>query len=82
MKDYFRNDYVYFIEKDGKDGIFKGIKNDLKQEEKAPYMLCPVHTQKAWEEYEASLPPETSKPTDPTGPSIPTTPTTPVGPDE
>ena len=53
-KDYLRNDYVYFINNDGTDGVFKGVKNDLQQEVEAPYLVCPVHTQKAWEEYEAA----------------------------
>ncbi|MBQ4642256.1 MAG: transglycosylase domain-containing protein [Oscillospiraceae bacterium] len=50
-KDYLRNDYVYFLNSDGTDGVFKGIKNDLKQSVEAPYMVCPKHTKAAWEKY-------------------------------
>ena len=53
MKDYFRNDYVYFINEDGTPGVFKGIKNDLEQGTEAPYMVCPLHTREAWEAYVA-----------------------------
>ncbi len=50
-KDYLRNDYVYFLNSDGSDGVFKGIKNDLEQGVEAPYVVCPTHTQQAWEQY-------------------------------
>ncbi len=77
LKDYLRNDYVYFINEDGTDGVFKGVKNDLKQEVEAPYMVCPVHNQEAWEKYEAE---NATDPTDPTGPVDPTAPTDPNAP--
>ena len=54
IKDYYRNDYVYFINEDGTDGVFKGVKNDLEQSVDAPYMVCPLHTQQAWEAYEGT----------------------------
>ncbi len=62
MKDYLRNDYVYFVNEDGTDGVFKGVKNDLEQDMEAPYMVCPLHTQKAWEMYEAAQPPAVTNP--------------------
>ncbi len=43
LSDYLRNDYVYFINADGSDGRFKGIKNNLSQSVSAPYKVCPVH---------------------------------------
>ena len=43
LRDYLRNDYVYFINADGSDGRFKGIKNNLSQSVSAPYKVCPVH---------------------------------------
>ncbi len=42
-RDYRRNDYVYYINSDGSDGWFRGIRNDLSQGERAPYQLCPRH---------------------------------------
>jgi len=65
LKDYLRNDYVYFINADGTDGVFKGIKNDLEQAMEAPYMVCPLHTQQAWEAYAATQLPNTT-----TNPSV------------
>jgi len=51
FRDYVRNDYVYFINEDGSDGWFRGIKNNLSQSVRAPYKVCPVHTQQAWAKY-------------------------------
>ena len=42
-RDYRRNDYVYYINSDGSDGWFRGIRNDLSQRVRAPYMVCPKH---------------------------------------
>ena len=42
-RDYQRNDYVYYINSDGSDGWFRGIRNNLSQSVRAPYMVCPVH---------------------------------------
>ncbi len=53
LRDYLRDDYVYYVNADGSDGWFRGIKNNLQQSVKAPYKVCPVHTQQAWERYEA-----------------------------
>lgn len=43
LRDYLRNDYVYFVNADGSDGRYKGIKNNLSQSVSAPYQVCPVH---------------------------------------
>ena len=43
IRDYLRNDYVYYVNADGSDGWFRGIKNNLSQSVKAPYKVCPVH---------------------------------------
>ncbi len=56
LRDYLRNDYVYYINPDGSDGWFRGIKNNLSQSVTAPYKVCPVHTQQAWEQYAALHP--------------------------
>ncbi len=42
-RDYQRNDYVYYINNDGSDGWFRGIRNNLSQSVRAPYMVCPKH---------------------------------------
>ena len=54
ISDYLRNDYVYLINADGSDGVFKGFSNNLSNN--APYVTCKVHTQSAWEQYEAQHP--------------------------
>ena len=56
LKDYLRDDYVYFINDDGSDGWFKGMKNNLQQSVNAPYKVCTVHTRQAWERYVAQHP--------------------------
>ncbi len=48
---YVRNDYIYLVDKKGNDAAFKGFKNNLNKEEDHPYMVCPVHTAEAWQEY-------------------------------
>lgn len=72
LTDYLRNDYIYLINPDGSDAIFKGLKDDLIQNVEAPYGVCPIHTQQAWELYVAL------HPTDPTGPAGPTIPMPPM----
>ena len=66
ISDYTRNDYVYYINANGTDGVFKGFYNNLKQSVDAPYVVCKVHTQKAWQQYEAQHPT-----TPPATPAIP-----------
>ena len=34
----------------------EGFDGKLKQDSAAPYMLCPVHTRKAWEDYQSKHP--------------------------
>lgn len=66
---YEQDEFVYLVNENGSDGVFKGIHGDLQQDVDAPYMVCPVHTKEAWEKYQQS-----QKPTDPTDPTEPTTP--------
>ena len=54
--EYKTNNYVYSVDNKGNDLVFKGFKNDLKQSVDAPYVICPVHTKQAWEEYEHNHP--------------------------
>ena len=74
--EFLGDSYVYLIKKDGTDGVFKGMNKDKNKEVEAPYVVCPVHTQKAWEEYQASLTPDVpgpgeDQPTDPNDPEFP-----------
>jgi len=43
IKDYTRDDYVYYVNSDGSDGWFRGIRNNLSQSIRAPYKVCPKH---------------------------------------
>ena len=47
-----QNNYIYLIDKDGDDAVFSGIAGDIDQWKNAPYIICPVHTPTAWEEYQ------------------------------
>jgi len=31
--------------------VFKGFKDDVKQDVAAPYVICPIHNKQAWDEY-------------------------------
>ena len=59
---YLRNDYVYLVDEEGKDAVYKGLDGQMQQDVEAPYMVCPVHTQKAWEEYQQQNPTEPEHP--------------------
>lgn len=71
---YLRNEYIYLINSDGSDASFKGINGGINQGIDAPYLVCPVHTQEAWEQYEkeqaATKPSETTPPTEATPPAV------------
>ena len=60
--EYLMDEYVYLINNDGSDGIFKGFSGKANQKVDAPYVVCPVHTKKAWEKYQKQNPPEESTP--------------------
>ena len=66
---YAQNNMVYQITKNGQDDVFKGFDGKLDQKVKAPYLVCPMHTEESWKEYVESLentvPPETIDPNDP-----------------
>ena len=73
-ENFFRDDYIYLVTKNGEDAGFKGLNNNINKEVIAPYLVCPVHTQKAWEEYEAQQATDPSEPTEPGAPSEPAKP--------
>ncbi len=58
VSQYLGNEWVYCINEDGSDGVFTGINGNLTQREDAPYIVCPTHTQQAWEAYQSTLPTE------------------------
>lgn len=65
---YLQDNYVYLINADGTDASFKGFYGNINQNIDAPYMVCPVHNQQTWDEYQESLKPtepETVPPTEP-----------------
>lgn len=66
LRDYYLGDaWIWLVDEEGKDAIFEGVDGNLKQSVKAPYLICPVHDQAAWEEYQSSLepiPPESIDP--------------------
>lgn len=73
LAQYKTDNYIYLLNENGTPGVFTGLnwKQDTQQNVnegvKAPYVVCPVHTQEAWEAYEASKAPTTTDPvpTDP-----------------
>ncbi len=77
-KEYLTDDYIYLINADGTDGIFKGLHGDANTNVVAPYLVCPVHTKEAWDNYVATRDPETDDP----GPVEPTTPEDPSSPED
>jgi len=74
--EFLLDNYIYLLNANGGDGVFKGLHNDANQNVDAPYIVCPVHTKEAWELYQAAHPP-----VQPSEPIQPDTPTDPVVPD-
>lgn len=76
--EFLSDSYVYLIKKDGTDAAFRGMNKDKNKDVNAPYVVCSVHTQAAWEAYLASKVPVEPEPgpgeelpTDPTDPEFP-----------
>lgn len=59
---YTRNDYVYLINDEGKDGVFKGFHNDVNIGINSPYLVCTKHTKESWKAYQSANPPSPSVP--------------------
>ena len=68
---YVRNDYVYLVDKEGNDKNFTGMKDDANKDAEAPYVVCTMHTEKTWQEYENANPPETQPSEGATEPVVP-----------
>ncbi len=61
--------YIYLVDDDGEDGIFKGMSGRANKGVEAPYIVCKEHTEKSWKEYQAAQTP--TEPEEPTSPSVP-----------
>ena len=72
--EHLRDDYVYLVDAEGKDASFKGFHNGINANVTAPYKICTVHTQAAWEEYQEQNPTDPSNPSDTTDPDDDTNP--------
>lgn len=73
-KEWCGQEYIYYVDSKGNDLVFKGLDNRLEQEVDAPYVICPEHTQEAWEEYVLNNPIVPDVPADPDAPADPTEP--------
>ncbi len=56
---YLTDNYVYLINDEGNDAVFKGINGKLNQAQKLPYKVCPIHTKEAWDKYQSTHTPVT-----------------------
>ncbi len=79
VSDYTVDYYVYLVDGDGDPINWYGFNGKANKGEKAPYILCPVHTQEAWEEYQKQKE-EEEKEEETTVPSEPGETTTPQDP--
>lgn len=52
VQEHLREDMVYLITKDNKDGEFHGFNNDMNIGVKSPYIVCSHHTESAWNAYQ------------------------------
>ena len=53
--DFRDNRYVYYVSEDGSPLNWYGFDGKANSNVSAPYVVCPAHTQAAWEDYEASI---------------------------
>ena len=49
---YPANYYVYLIDSEGNPASWHGFYNNLNNGVDAPYIMCPLHNQSSWEEYQ------------------------------
>ena len=54
--EFLRDDYVYLVTADGKDGKYTGISGKINKDITAPYMVCTEHTEAAWKDYQTQHP--------------------------
>ena len=68
---HLMDNIIYLIQENGKDGVFYGVHGDANKGLKVPYLVCTVHTKKAWDAYlrgEDYLKVEQTEPTETTQP--------------
>ena len=51
VEEYYSDEYVYMLNSNGGDGVFKGFTNALSGNTK-PYKVCTKHTHQAWVQYQ------------------------------
>ena len=78
VEEHLREDMVYLITKDKKDGEYHGFKGNKNQGTKSPYLICPIHTEQTWNQFQQSQP-EQPPATGATGTTGTTGTTTPQG---
>lgn len=49
---YTANYYVYLVDSEGNPASWHGFYNNLNNGVDAPYIMCPLHNQSSWEEYQ------------------------------
>lgn len=54
---HLREDMVYLVTKDKKDGEFHGFHGDKNMNIKSPYLVCPIHNEKTWKDFQISQTP-------------------------
>jgi len=64
LVDAFVDDrYVYYVSESGRDLDWHGFSGKANKNVNAPYVVCPEHTEEAWEKYQESI--ATEPPTEP-----------------
>ena len=59
VEEHLREDMVYLINKDKKDGEFHGFNNNKNIGIKSPYLICSIHTESAWNAHQQGQQPTT-----------------------
>ena len=57
---FYSDEYVYMVDKDGKDARFRGFNNNINTGINAPYKVCTVHNEHTWSNVGGSTMPETT----------------------
>ena len=61
---FYTDEYVYLVDKDGKDGKFRGFNNNINVGITAPYKVCTIHDEASWNatgnHEQETVPPTTS----------------------
>jgi hypothetical protein len=79
LDSFLRDDYIYLVDEEGKDAEWHGFEGKINKHVKAPYKVCTVHTQEAWDAYLLSIAPPPTEPPVVEDPAMPGMPAMPVG---